>query len=112
MEMRTRLTAADGRQTWMRCYHPRVLRQAMKDVGYSIPDLSIRTKEIDPAGKGVSIALIGFLVSEGKSARDTCTVASGELIAEALGRPIESLFAVETSTHRGSSTPPASNPAA
>lgn len=108
MEMRTRSTTTDGRVVWMQVYHPRVLRQAMKDAGLSIPGLSLRTKEMDPNGKGVSVPLIGFLVSEGKSARTTCSAPTGKLIAEALGRPIESLFAVKTSTVRGSDTAPVS----
>ena len=90
------------------------LRSAMSAAGLDIPHLVEATRAVDPAGKGVSRAAIGFLVSQGKSARESCSDRSAELLATALGAPLEDLFVVEESTPsavgESTSTPGEQNP--
>lgn len=80
------------------------LRAAMTEAGLSVRALAAATKTIDPAGKGVSNALVGHISGEGASARDTIEDANALLIAETLRKPLDSLFtddasfAVEVST--------------
>lgn len=50
----------------------------------SIPKLALRA--------GLSNAAVGFLVAEGKSGRNTCTVETAERIASALGWARDELF--------------------
>lgn len=76
----------------------RPIRAAMDAAGLSGPDLAQATRTVDPAGKGVSPALIGFLTSTGRSARDRCRIWSGWLIAEALRKPVQDLFMPSRST--------------
>jgi hypothetical protein len=68
------------------------LRDAMTEAGLSIPDLAARTRELDPEGKGLSPAFIGFYVSTGTSARETISTRSASLIARAVDHPVDSLF--------------------
>lgn len=72
------------------------IRDAMAASGLSIPKLAARTKEIDPEGKGLSQALIGFYVSTGSSAREHATERTMRLMAEALDSPTEELFGSTT----------------
>ncbi len=59
----------------------------------SLHALADRTKELDPAGRGVSFQLIGFLVKEGgKSTRETTSARSAALIAMALDCQEDVLF--------------------
>lgn len=73
------------------------LRSAMTDAGLDIPRLVEATRRVDPEGNGLSRAAIGFLVSRGKSARETCSSHAADLLAEALGVPLGDLFVVEES---------------
>lgn len=101
---------ADGRIVDMvRLDGGQLLRAAMEARGVSIQELARRTAELDPDGRGVNWRSIGFLVSQGRSARETTTVRNADLIARALDVPIAMLFRTrirpvspqaETSTHR------------
>lgn len=70
----------------------RPIREAIKRAGLSIPKLAQRTKEIDPAGKGLSQALIGFYTSTGASGREAATDNTVTLMAAGLNAPTEELF--------------------
>lgn len=70
----------------------RPIREAMADAGLSIPRLAAATREVDPAGKGVSRSAVGVLVAEGSSARERCRLRTAWLIADALQQPIQALF--------------------
>lgn len=81
------------------------LRAAMQAAGLSIPGLAQATRAKDPAGDGISRAMLGFLVSTGKSARQECSDRAARLIADTLGREVGDLFqdvapmvAISTST--------------
>ena len=92
-QMLTRRTAVDGTETWMELIHRETLKALMRaskhrdDDG---PDCSSIPKLAHAAG--VSPAAVGFLVSEGKSHRTTCSVQMAEKIAAALGVAREALF--------------------
>ena len=86
----------------MRLLSKKVLRRAMKgsrdrtDGGpdcSSIPKLALAAQ--------VSNATIGFLVGEGKSKRDTCSVATAQKVSAALGWDVDELFAVERPSGHG-----------
>jgi predicted DNA-binding transcriptional regulator AlpA len=64
----------------------------MTAAGLSINGLAAATRRLDPNGKGVKPATIGFVVSKGKSAREGLGDEAAELIAAALHAPVESLF--------------------
>lgn len=64
----------------------------MEAAGLSGPELAQATREVDPDGRGVSPALIGFLTCAGRSARERCRLHSGWLIATALNEPLQDLF--------------------
>lgn len=68
------------------------LRDAMKAAGLDIPRLAAKTKEIDPAGEGLSRAYVGFVVGGGKSAREECSDRAAELLAAALDQEVTDLF--------------------
>lgn len=70
----------------------RPIRQAMTDAGLSIEKLAQRTREVDPAGYGIRPATIGHMVSQGSSGRESFTQRSCDLVAHALGVPVERLF--------------------
>lgn len=81
------------------------LRAAMARAGLSGPELAEATKEVDPAGKGVSPSTVGRIAGRGKTARDTCKLTTAWFVAEALHRrtnaPLQDLFsmpALSTST--------------
>lgn len=76
----------------------RPIRAAMDAAGLSGPDLAQITRQIDPDGRGVSPALVGFLAGSGRSARDRCRLRSAWLIAEALEQPMQRLFMPSDST--------------
>ncbi|WP_436772034.1 XRE family transcriptional regulator [Yinghuangia sp. YIM S09857] len=79
--------------------HGQAIRTAMKRAGLSIPALARATREVDPERKGVSQALIGFLVcADGTSARDTCGTRPAALISQTLNRPTSALFIDEQGT--------------
>ena len=72
------------------------LRDAMARAGLSIPELAEATKEVDPAGKGVSAATVGRIAGQGKTARDRCEELTAWFVAVALHRrtnaPLQDLF--------------------
>ncbi|MFE3326818.1 helix-turn-helix domain-containing protein [Streptomyces sp. NPDC059176] len=68
------------------------IRNAMKAAGLSIERLAEKTKEVDPAGYGISQSAVGHMVSTGPSGRDRFEDRSCDLVARALGRPIHELF--------------------
>jgi len=70
----------------------RPIREAIKREGISIPLLAARTKEIDPEGRGLSQALIGFYTSEGASGRESATARTAALVAAGLNSPTEEFF--------------------
>lgn len=70
------------------------IRDSMERAGLSIPALARATQEVDPAGKGVSAALIGRLVATGTSERERCRLRNAWYIAEALHDPLQKLFAM------------------
>lgn len=93
--MMSRRTAADGTETWMELVSQKLLRRAMdlsKDRAAnghgpdcsSIPKLALAAQ--------VSTASVGFLLSTGKSRRQTCSVRMAEAIADALGWDVDELF--------------------
>ncbi|MFI2078633.1 XRE family transcriptional regulator [Streptomyces triculaminicus] len=70
------------------------LREAMRAAGLSGPKLAAATRHIDPQGKGVSAAAIGFITGCGRTARERCRPRTAQLIADALGHPVHELFAM------------------
>ncbi|WP_237532260.1 XRE family transcriptional regulator [Streptomyces sp. SID8352] len=70
----------------------------MKRAGLTGPELAEATKEVDPAGKGISPATVGRLTGRGKTARDRCEWDTAWFMAEALHRrtnaPLQDLFAI------------------
>lgn len=76
------------------------LRKAIKEAGLNIPRLAEAT--------GLSPALVGFTVGNGKTAREDCSDRTAELIAEAIGAPLGDLFVTEPTSGvdtRSTSTP-------
>lgn len=72
------------------------LRDAMSAAGVSGPELAEVTKAVDPTGKGVSAAVIGFLTGTGKSARERCRLTTAWWICEALDEPLHRHFSMPT----------------
>ncbi|GGP55501.1 XRE family transcriptional regulator [Streptomyces abikoensis] len=70
------------------------LRDAMQAAGLSGPKLAAATRLVDPAGKGVSAAAVGFITGRGQNAQARCRLRTAWLIAEALGQPLQSLFSM------------------
>ncbi|MEU1141835.1 hypothetical protein ABZ392_34005 [Streptomyces sp. NPDC005885] len=70
------------------------LRAAMEAAGLDISRLAAKTKDVDPQGDGLSRALVGFIVGKGKTAREECSDHAAGLIAAALDKEIDTLFAV------------------
>lgn len=70
----------------------RYLREAMAEAGLGLVSLAHRTKLADPAGKGVSFQLIGFLATTQPWARETTTPHTARLIEDALSVPRGTLF--------------------
>lgn len=68
------------------------IRTAMQAAGLSIPALAARTREVDPTGKGLSKAMVGFAVSVGKSGRDEVSDRTATLLAAALDVSQDWLF--------------------
>ncbi|MER5677409.1 hypothetical protein ABT081_10770 [Streptomyces sp. NPDC002238] len=68
------------------------LRAAMKAAGLDIPHLAARTKELDPTGKGLSPAYVGFIVGAGKTAREECSTRAADLITRALNPEVGPFF--------------------
>lgn len=68
------------------------LRAAMKAAGLDIPRLAAKTKDVDPTGKGLSAAYVGFITGQGKTAREECSDRAAELIATALDKKVGDLF--------------------
>lgn len=68
------------------------IREAMKAAGLDGPTLAAKTKAIDPDGKGVSHAYIGFITGRGTSSRETCGDRVAALIAAALDKELDDLF--------------------
>lgn len=87
---------------------PTALRDAMDaypggtpdPAGIGLKDLAVRTRQVDPAGRGVSWQLISFLASDAWWGRDTTTLPTAQLIARALGVAEESLFTREAVASR------------
>jgi predicted DNA-binding transcriptional regulator AlpA len=64
----------------------------MKHAGLSVAQLAARTREVDPDGRGLSKASVGFAVSAGASGRDEVSDRAAALIAAALDVAEELLF--------------------
>ncbi|MEU4133595.1 XRE family transcriptional regulator [Streptomyces wuyuanensis] len=69
------------------------IRDAMKAADLSIERLAEKTKEVDPAGYGISQSAVGHMVATGPSGRERFEDRSCDLVARALDRPIHQLFA-------------------
>ncbi|MEU0087236.1 hypothetical protein [Streptomyces sp. NPDC006274] len=80
------------------------LRDAMKASGLSVPRLAAKTREVDPAGKGISAAYVGFIVGQGETAREECSDRAAQLIAAALSRGLDELFETVVFTLRESTS--------
>lgn len=76
------------------------IRDAMDRQDIGLKKLSELTREADPAGRGISWQLISFLASDAWWSRDTTTLASAQLIAQALGVAEETLFIREAVVSR------------
>ncbi len=74
------------------------LRDAMRAAGVSGPELAEATRRVDPAGKGVSAAVIGFLTGQGASARERCRINTAWWICEALDEPIQRHFSMSAAS--------------
>jgi hypothetical protein len=88
------------RATVRRVSGGQALRDAIRNygggAGITLQALASRTRALDPAGKGVSYQLIGFLVQSGKGRqRDTTSPETATLLANALAVPVGTLFTVE-----------------
>lgn len=70
----------------------RPIRDAMSHAGLSIERLAEKTKEVDPAGYGISRSAIGHMVSTGPSGRDEFERRSADLVALALDKPVTEFF--------------------
>ena len=71
------------------------LRDAMRDQEIGLIELARRTRVADPASKGVSHQLIGFLTQDpaaSRHARETTSPETAGLIEDALGVPRGALF--------------------
>ncbi|MFE2485961.1 XRE family transcriptional regulator [Streptomyces mirabilis] len=68
------------------------IRNAMSNAELSIERLAEKTKEVDPAGYGISRSAVGHMVSTGPSGRDEFERRSADLVALALDKPVEELF--------------------
>lgn len=78
--------------------HGTPIRTAMQAAGLDIKALAAKTAEVDPEGRGVGKTLIGYMVGTGKSAREEHSDRAAILIAEALGKPVASLFVQDASS--------------
>lgn len=72
------------------------LRDEMKRQGLTLDELADKTRQVDPAGRGVSAATIGRLTSCGRSARARCELNTAWLITDALNSPIQRYFSMPT----------------
>ncbi|MEV4335713.1 hypothetical protein [Streptomyces sp. NPDC049590] len=70
------------------------LRAAMQAAGLDIGRLAAKTTEVDAGGPGLSRAMVGFIVGQGKTAREECSDHAATLIAAALDREVTDLFEV------------------
>lgn len=68
------------------------IRDAMSDAGLSIERLAEKTKQVDPAGYGISRSAVGHMVSTGPSGRDEFARRSADLVAKALDRTVTEFF--------------------
>lgn len=74
------------------------IRDAMREAGLSITELAEKTKAADPLGYGISRSAVGHMVSTGPSGRDPFEDRSCDLVARALGKPIDELFSATAPT--------------
>ena len=96
------------RTTALRIDDGQALRDAMKQRGAGLARLSALTRDADPAGRGVSVALLGFLTqpsAASRHARQTCSPETAGLIETALGAPAQSLFRVVEAGDRSDPQP-------
>ncbi|MEV0090384.1 hypothetical protein [Streptomyces sp. NPDC050738] len=68
------------------------IRAAMKSAGLDVSTLAAKTRSIDPDGKGLSHAYVGFISGRGTSSRETCSDRAATLIAAALDQEVTILF--------------------
>jgi hypothetical protein len=72
--------------------HGQPIRDRMRELNLSGPDVAAATKEVDPEGKGISPAKVGQLAGRGKTARDACKVKTGQFVAQVLQGPLDAFF--------------------
>lgn len=72
------------------------LRDEMTRQGLTLDELAEKTREVDPAGRGVSLATIGRITGKGRTARDRCELSTAWLITEVIDRPIQRYFVMPT----------------
>ncbi|MGW1814255.1 XRE family transcriptional regulator [Streptomyces sp. NPDC002125] len=68
------------------------LRDALKRQHLTLDDLSEKTKQVDPDGRGVSPATIARLTGRGTTARERTELRTAWLITEALDDRMHRLF--------------------
>ena len=68
------------------------LRDAMKRLGLTQATLAAKTKAVDDSGKGVSLGTVIKVTGSGKFAADRCRLRTAQLIAAALGEPLQRHF--------------------
>lgn len=84
------------------------LREAMDEREVGLQELARRTKLADPASKGVSFQLLGFLTQPAtvsRHARETTSPGTAALIEDTLGMPRESLFKLVEAPSRSDPQP-------
>ncbi|XMN09361.1 XRE family transcriptional regulator [Streptomyces griseobrunneus] len=74
------------------------LRDALKRQQLTLDQLSEKTKQVDPEGRGVSPATIARLTGRGTTARERTELRTAWLITEALDDRMHALFS-RTPTH-------------
>ncbi|GAA2946599.1 MULTISPECIES: XRE family transcriptional regulator [Streptomyces] len=68
------------------------LRDALKRQQLTLDELSEKTKQVDPEGRGVSPATIARLTGRGTTARERAELRTAWLITEALDDRMHKLF--------------------
>jgi hypothetical protein len=74
------------------------IRDAMEEADLSGPELAGATRKVDPEGRGVSPATVGFMTGEGRSARERFMLRTAWLVAAALRKPLQDLFVMPPSS--------------
>lgn len=68
------------------------LRDAMQRSGLTQVELAAKTKAVDESGRGVSLGTVIKVTGRGRFSADRCRLRTAQLIAAALGEPVEQHF--------------------